>query len=173
MTTQQYQDLEVKNKLIAKIIDARELGDDLLAAIKRAVFDVECPVGSVEEQHLGEPTPAEKYGMGTWTIDTEMQGRVPLGSGGSYELGAKGGSNEHQHSAGGLGTAISFNTVSTLHLKTIVSVGSTWSSTYGITVGERTATDKRHTDAVAIEGNTGIAKNLPSYTVVTYWKRVA
>lgn len=161
MTTQQYQDLEVKNKLIAKILDARELGDDLLAAIKRAVFDMECPVGTVEEQHLGESTPAEKYGMGTWTIDTAMQGRTPIGSGGGYMLGATGGEATH---------TLTVNEIpSHTHKLSYSGESGGWASIKTGTSDIETTVSQ----GVAATGGGAAHNNMQPYMVVNYWKRVA
>lgn len=52
------------------------------------------PVGKHETQYSGEQTPAALYG-GTWTVDTDYTGRVLVGSGTNFTLGATGGEATH------------------------------------------------------------------------------
>ena len=52
------------------------------------------PVGSHCIQYQNEPTPASLFG-GTWTVDTDYTGRVLVGSGTGYTLGATGGEATH------------------------------------------------------------------------------
>ncbi len=52
------------------------------------------PVNTHHIQYNGESTPAALYG-GTWEIDTDYTGRVLVGSGTGYTLGATGGEATH------------------------------------------------------------------------------
>ncbi len=52
------------------------------------------PVGSHSVQYQGESTPAALYG-GTWTLDPDYAGRVLVGAGTGFTLGATGGSETH------------------------------------------------------------------------------
>ncbi len=52
------------------------------------------PVTAHHIQYNGEETPAARFG-GTWQIDTDYTGRVLVGSGAEYTLGATGGEKSH------------------------------------------------------------------------------
>lgn len=127
------------------------------------------PVGSHHTQFNGESTPASLFG-GNWTIDTAYQGRVLIGSGGSYSLGANGGSADavvvaHSHIQQ---TAISGNVTN-------------WKITLN---GDRTEygycpappfTEGYSNDnlSTGVKGESGVGKNMPPYIVVNVWKRTA
>ncbi len=57
-------------------------------------LNLEHPIGSHHIQFDGEETPAARFGF-TWEIDTDYEGRVLVGSGAGYELGATGGEATH------------------------------------------------------------------------------
>lgn len=151
MTNTMYQDLDVKD-----VINAKGIG----AELKAALIDLFLPVGKRVEQHLGEQTPAELYPNTTWAIDTEMQGRVPVGSGGSYELGAQGGSE---------------NAVVVKHTHTFVGAYAQANPGFLIQTGSgNTAFNFVELNNFIDEaGESGTGKNMQPYTVITYWKRVA
>lgn len=120
------------------------------------------PIGSHYIQFNGELTPAEMFGGTTWEIDTTMQGRSIIGSGGDYTLGATGGSADavivkHRHNK-----LIYIPTNTELGWLSSISAGQSG----GIGVGG---------NPVGVEevGVDGTGKNMPPYAVVNYWKRTA
>ncbi len=62
---------------------------------KQQALDLFLPVGKHWIQYQGESTPAALFG-GTWEADTDYTGRVLVGSGAGYVLGATGGETEHK-----------------------------------------------------------------------------
>lgn len=168
MTNEMFQDLDVKNS-----INAKAIGADLLAAIKQAVFDMEHPVGDVQEQRPNEPTPAEKYGMGTWTLDTTHNGRTEIGASDDYPLGSTGGSAdavvvEHGYHLYGTEAWLQHGNANGIYLNTsnMSSYQESprgWNISYGSEVypaGENV-------------GESGTGKNMQPYLAINYWKRVA
>ncbi|MCX4384268.1 MAG: hypothetical protein OSJ39_00545 [Clostridia bacterium] len=61
---------------------------------KQQALDLFLPVGKHWIQYQGESTPAALFG-GTWEADTDYTGRVLVGSGAGYALGATGGEATH------------------------------------------------------------------------------
>ncbi len=128
------------------------------ADLKRLLLDMEYPVGGSRPylQFPDCPTPAEIYPNTSWEIDTAYQGRAIIGSGGSYTLGATGGSADavvvrHSHK-------ISFG----------INLGN-GEYAYGYSV-ERVGSLSQ---AVEASGEGGEGKNMPPYIVVNFWKRTA
>ena len=80
--------------IIAETGDGKLMWADSGGAKRIMTVDERYEVGDHAIQFFGERTPAEKYG-GTWEIDSEYEGRVIIGSGGSYTFGAKGGEEKH------------------------------------------------------------------------------
>lgn len=68
----------------------------MLEELKNQIFDEEHPVNSHAPQFEGEQEPAARKGWrGTWAIDTDYTGRVLVGSGTGFTLGATGGEATH------------------------------------------------------------------------------
>lgn len=166
MVSEKYQDLNVQNS-----INAKAIGADLLAAIKQAVFDIECPVGTIKKQCQGEQTPAEKYGMGTWTLDTTHDGRTEIGASTDYPLGSTGGEATHLHGSGTLAAAITIDAGGKIALRgrSLPSYVSTTKMVAGYSDNDSTT----YTSGTQVSGNTGSASSLQPYLAVNYWKRVS
>lgn len=128
-------------------------------------------VGEHYKQYLGEPTPASKWAGTTWEIDSKYQGRVEIGSGGSYELGATGGNAQHFHQAGSLYAQLSAQSSGSVAFNYITSV--TYNSRYRFITerGEEYAAGQ--TDGVSVAGATANANSLPPYIVYNMWKRIS
>lgn len=171
MVSEKYQDLSVQNSINAKVI-----GADLLAAIRQAVFDMECPVGTVKEQRPGEPTPAQKYDMGTWTLDTTHNGRTEIGASDDYPLGSTGGSADailvlHSHQQKEHNNNYAYNAISP-------NLGGNIGTYSNVILPQGYERDETITGAyqqlmTTQEGESGTGKNMQPYLAINYWKRVA
>lgn len=131
----------------------------------------EHPVGSHHIQFDGEATPAARFG-GTWEIDTDYTGRVLVGSGTGYALGATGGEATHNHPDGDLMTLLDISRDGRFFWKS--TTGNTWehnwsSSPFG-TASENTG-DLVY--GIDVAGSTGNASTMQPYKVVAVWKRTA
>lgn len=134
--------------------------------------DAPPPVGYHYIQFNGEPTPASRWAGTTWTIDTDYQGKVLVGSGGSYTLGATGGNETHNHLAGYLYAHFAVMTSEQTVFFDSNAVPS-WAGskrTVSITGAGQGGTA---TEAIGVDGTTALANNMPPYAVVNYWKRTA
>lgn len=175
MVNTHYQDVDVKG-----VINALMSGPDLINSIfgklieglkgesdiSKALLDLVFPAGAGHwEQHSGEKTPNELFPWTQWAIDTDMQGRVPVGSGGSYTLGAKGGSADavvvkhyHYNEAALTGGGESYG-----RMRTAIAQYSTVPDGY------------KDNSVINIfeEGVDGTGRNMMPYTVVARWKRIA
>ena len=121
------------------------------------------PVGTHHIQYNGESTPAALFG-GTWSIDTDYAGRVLVGSGTGYTLGATGGSADavvvaHTHNASGVNESAA---VSTGNFRAI-----------GRRLTDTTANNVGLQDCISSSGVSGVGKNMQPYKVVAVWKRTA
>ena len=135
------------------------------------------PIGSHWIQYEGEETPAARFG-GTWTVDTDYTGRVLLGSGIGYALGATGGSADavvvkhggHIRPGDASFDDYEFEVAPSnnsyympISLLDQYSDNRTFRVEMGNEVGFRTQ----------YRGEDGTGKNIPPYKVVAVWKRTA
>lgn len=121
------------------------------------------PVGTRYIQCDGERTPAMLFG-GTWAIDTDYTGRVLVGSGTGFALGATGGSADavvvaHTHTANGVNESAA---VTTGNFRAI-----------GRRLTDTTANNVGLQDCISSSGVSGVGKNMQPYKVVDVWKRTA
>lgn len=121
------------------------------------------PVNAHHIQYNGESAPAALFG-GTWSIDTDYSGRVLVGSGTGYTLGATGGSADavvvaHTHNASGVNESAA---VSTGDFRAI-----------GRRLTDTTANNVGLQDCISSSGVSGVGKNMQPYKVVAMWKRTA
>lgn len=130
------------------------------------------PIGYHYVQYANEPTPAARWSGTSWEIDTSMQGRVLVGSGGSYTLGATGGSAdavvvEHAHR-----TYVNGVDLNESNDDPIASYATSSDSNlpYSLRAAGTIYNWKGSTNNV---GEDGAGKNMPPYVVVNYWKRIA
>ncbi len=156
----------------------------------KILLEKEYPVGGKPYiQFSNMQTPAERWAETTWEIDTALQGRTLIGSGGDYTLGATGGSADavvvtHKHvqrvqknnqnptDTDGYQGSYPWGMPSDIaNLKTQYCV---WISS-SIDGGNPFNYSEGYTTPVLTnpEGESGTDKNLPPYTVVNYWKRIA
>lgn len=65
--------------------------------IERLILEHEYPVGGSKRyvQYPGMESPGDRWAGTSWEIDTTMQGRTLIGSGGSFTFGATGGEETH------------------------------------------------------------------------------
>ena len=120
------------------------------------------PVNAHHIQYNGEETPAARFG-GTWQIDTDYTGRVLVGSGTGFTIGATGGEATHtltieempshvhqlaffEGEAGGLGAAA---------------------------LGRNTPPFDFANDRIGTSGGSQPHNNMPPYIAVNIWKRIA
>lgn len=118
------------------------------------------PVGMHHIQFNGEPAPASIWASTSWEIDTTYQGRTIIGSGGSYTLGATGGSAD---------------SVVIEHTHTVqLNIGSGGIAADGLTAqrGYLGSYTKQAASVTSV-GVSGVGKNMPPYAVVNVWKRTA
>lgn len=130
------------------------------------------PIGRHYIQFPGEPTPAEIWAGTTWEIDTALQGRTIIGSGGEYIFGATGGSENHSH---GSGSIVALWSISNDTAFWRVSSAPRWSSQYGAKMASSWSetTVESATEGLETNGSTSPTESLPPYIVVNYWKRTA
>lgn len=154
-----------------EVVSARETAEDAYSVASEAndkvdgflaSQDAPPPVGYHYIQFNGEPTPASRWAGTTWTIDTDYQGRTIIGSGGSYSLGAMGGSETH-----------------TLTIEEMPShghdiEGGTGSiNEAGVVIQRGYGGEINLTNGTIAKGGSLPHNNMPPYTVVNYWKRTA
>lgn len=144
--------------------------------LDRILLDFLHPVGGNPYiQFPNTPTPAERWAGTTWEIDTAYQGRVLLGSGGSYTLGDTGGSKDavvirHNHQQRGHNQNFPFPAISP-YLKE--------SATYNQVVMEPnseyyTTITGAYTELnTEYSGESGADKNMQPYIVYNMWKRIS
>lgn len=151
MTNVMYQDLTVKDT-----IDARNIGSNLLAAIRDAI----CPVGSVV---CSSTSPAGRIG-GTWA---QIEDVFILAAGSTYAEDSTGGEANH---------TLTINEMPEhSHLERLNNTGNgqTWWCVVnnGYTAGsEDTNYNAGYTD---ISGNNQPHNNMPPYVAKKYWERTA
>ncbi len=126
------------------------------------ILDLFYPVGGDPYiQYPGCPTPAERFSNTTWEIDTDMQGRTIIGSGGKYTLGTTGGEEKH--------TLTIPEMPAHTHNLQYSGEGGGWASI------------KTGTSTIITETSMGITSTgesrahniMQPYIVVNYWKRIA
>lgn len=137
-----------------------------------AMLDLFIPVGKTIPQYYGEPTPAEQFAGTSWEIDTAMQGRVAIGSGGSYTFGATGGEATH---------TLTVNEMPSHYHPQILMVdnttvfgsfvsGSGTANAAPPTLNSGSSVDPLRTSSVGASQPHNI---MQPYTVANYWKRTA
>lgn len=165
-------------------------GQEIEAAIEAAIeapatyltlkkwLDINFPVGGNERyvQFPNAPTPASKFAGTSWEIDTTLQGRTLIGSGGSYTFGSTGGSATHTNT---INEMVAHEHDQRLNVANGNSIGAlVYNSTGGtstgvfMTGGDYTTTAKGRIRTYA-EGSGQSYSILNPYTVVNYWKRTA
>lgn len=146
----------------------------MLQTLKDQLFDEEYPVGSHKVQFDGEEPPASR--RGTWAIDSDYEGRVVIGSGGSYALGATGGNAGHQHT---YSVAYSEFYGALSGTDSAIQLNEQWSSSFlqskviPRNSSFQTAMSSQEITTRVVWGNTGETPSLPRYKVIAVWKRVA
>lgn len=136
----------------------------VLAAHDSVLMDKWFPVGTVVRQQQGEPTPAQKFGMGTWTLDTTHGGRMEMGADDTYPLGSTGGSAD--------AIVVSHGHKVALETSNTLAVGGGADETS--LVLNFTEHKTPYVDLRAVEtGESGVGKNIPPYLAINYWKRIA
>lgn len=152
------------NNLIESALYTQNQAESAQQLVSSVVVNAFAPplVGMHHIQFSGEPTPAEIWGGTTWEIDTDYQGRTIIGSGGSYSLGAMGGSETH-----------------TLTIEEMPSHGHDIEGGTGL-IDERGVVIQRGyggeinlTNGTIAKGGSLPHNNMPPYIVVNYWKRTA
>lgn len=132
----------------------------------------EHPVGSHHIQFNGEATPAARFG-GTWEIDTDYTGRVLIGSGTGFALGAMGGSDTHNHTPGELGARISIGSTGDIYIEYMASPYGDSFNYHSGTTGNAGEVSIKNGEVARIVGVTGAASSMQPYKVVAVWKRTA
>ena len=130
---------------------------------RQQIIDLFLPVGRHWKQYQGEPTPAALFGH-TWEIDTDYTGRVLVGSGTGFTIGATGGSADavvvdHTHTAKGVNES---QAATTGDFRAI-----------GRRCTDTTENNVDFTECVSSTGVSGAGKNMQPYKVVAIWKRTA
>lgn len=173
--------VEINGVFAEKILFDSDPQTQLNEMVKKSDFDrlileKEYPVGGKPYiQFPNAPTPAERWAGTTWKIDTAYQGRVLLGSGGSYTLGDTGGSKDavvirHNHQQRGHNQNYPFPAISPYldESTTYNQVVMEPNSEYYITItGAYTELNTEYS------GEVGTDKNMQPYIVVNIWKRIA
>lgn len=136
----------------------------------RQWLDLEYPAGGNRPyiQYPNEPTPAEKYAGTSWEIDTAMQGRTIIGSGGSYTFGSSGGEATHSLTTAQMAPHSHYPDDGYSNIDNRTS-GSGWRLIAGqdnrvVWEGEITTSTQGSGEAFNI---------MQPYTVVNFWKRTA
>lgn len=137
-------------------------------------LNINFPVGGGERyiQFPNAQTPAQKFPNTSWEIDTSMQGRTIVGSGGNYTFGATGGAETHAHGNGDLKARLSL----TFDGRILVDGrdSGTWESNYRVlTNGSGGSFAENVYDSVQVIGNTENASTMQPYAVANFWKRTA
>lgn len=155
----------------------QEMLNALKAQVMKEQFDEKYPVGNghyIQFQGMGDPSVVfAKYGA-TWTIDADYSGRVLVGQGTGYALGAVGGEATHSH-------ALNDSTIARLYVDGYsmdydwVSGVAGWTSVYENTIpsGQSSLTAKNRNAGIRVSGATVTANFMPPYKVVAVWKRTA
>lgn len=145
-----------------------------IAAAQTALINEAFPIGKVIPQMQGEPEPGSYIPGTSWELVPDYAGKVVVGSGDSYTLGATGGSanNTHNHEKGTLYAAIAPGDSSFL-MRFVQGVAS-----YGTQLqfaAARTDQNANSTFATDIGGSTAQTSidTMPPYVVANYWKRIA
>lgn len=154
--------------------DSGKTLSSVLITVDVAGLDSFIPVGKTIPQYYGEPTPAQMFPNTSWEINTAMQGRTIIGSGGDYTFGATGGSATHSHESGNIYALISDADVDKIDVRERYTGLGNWQATYRFSGASATAgTAASHEWAVETIGTTASNSNMPPYIVVNYWKRTA
>lgn len=146
--------------------------DDFIIAFQGvASFEQIYPVGSIYiSTKDGEAyDPANLFG-GTWVL---IEQRFLLGAGGSYTLGAKGGSTSHSHGAGTLGATVTMTGSSILISSIQQKDGLNYTPTAKINASSRDTYSNQTDYIVPVLGNTASTNHMPPYQVVYIWERTA
>lgn len=157
------------NNLVESALYSQTVAELAKNLVESVVVNAFAPplVGMHHIQFSGEPTPAEIWGGTTWEIDTAYQGRVLVGSGGSYSLGATGGEETHpltieempNHSHTENGEVVGYKSGGGLDMNWV----SEPAGSFATSTGYQTST----------VGSSQPHNNMPPYKVVNYWKRTA
>lgn len=144
--------------------------------LDRILLDFLHPVGGNPYiQFPNTPTPATIWAGTTWEIDTTLQGKVVVGSGGTFIFGNTGGSANavvvsHRHQQRAHNENYPFGAITPLQgtSNSFTQVvrepdGDYYSSIAGAYSELTTET----------AGESGVGKNMPPYVVINYWKRIS
>lgn len=135
------------------------------------------PVNAHHIQYNGEETPAARFG-GTWQIDTDYTGRVLVGSGTGYTLGATGGSSTHNHD---LSNVIACMARDYENYPELIYLSKNSPSADGYTGNRRVQVagyeddnvSRYESTGIAVQGVTDLGDTMQPYKVVGVWKRTA